>query len=121
MIESDIEIIFNKRYIKTLPVVANDHFVFVNLINEAPRRKRTGYQSGKNLILLGGTRSFPPNPSSACLPHRKRMGYSKDHNEIIQVLSMDICFNLMAIIKGDGGDIVEIAIQPGGFDIQIDR
>ena len=42
--------------------------------NESPRRKWTGYQSGKDLILLGGTLSFPPNPSSACLPHRERMG-----------------------------------------------
>jgi len=50
-------------------------------VNEAPRRKRTGYQNGKSLILLGGTRSFPPNPSSACLPHLKRMGYSKVHNK----------------------------------------
>ena len=74
MVESDIEIALNERDIKTLSIVANDHFVFLNVLYK-----------------------------------------------IIQVLPLHICFNLMAIIKGDGGDIVEIAIQPGGFDIQIDR
>ena len=47
-------------------------------INEAPRRKRTGYQSGiKTNLDDGGKRCFPPHPPSACLPHRKRMGYKK--------------------------------------------
>ncbi len=59
--------------------------------NEAPCRKRTGYQSGKDLILLGGTHRFPPNPSSACLPHRKRMGYSKEHNK--GALLFDLIFH----------------------------
>ena len=46
--------------------------------NEAPRRKRAGYQSGiKTNLDDGGKRSFPPHPLSACLPHRKRMGYKK--------------------------------------------
>ena len=49
-----------------------------NTTNEAPRRKRAGYQSGIKINLDdGGKRSFPPHPPSACLPHRKRMGYKK--------------------------------------------
>jgi len=46
-----------------------------------PAASGRGIKTDKNLIILGGTRGFPPNPSSACLPHRKRMGYSKDHNK----------------------------------------
>ncbi len=64
----------NERDIKTLAIVCDDHFVFVNVLDK-----------------------------------------------IIQVLSLHICFNLMTIIKGDGGYIVEIAIQTCGFNIQIDR
>ena len=40
--------------------------------------------------------------------------------EIIQVLPLHICFNLMTVIKGDGGYIVEIAIQTCCFNIQVD-
>ena len=42
-------------------------------------------------------------------------------NEIIKILSLNISFNLIPIIKRDGGYIVEISIQSCGFDIQIDR
>ena len=31
-----------------------------------PAASGRGIKTDKNLILLGGTRSFPPNPSSAC-------------------------------------------------------
>ena len=41
-------------------------------------------------------------------------------DKIIQVLPLHIGFNLIAIIKGDGGYIVEIAIQTCCFDIQVD-
>jgi len=40
--------------------------------------------------------------------------------EILQVLFLHICFDLMAIIKGDGGYIAEIAIQTCCFNIQVD-
>jgi len=72
MVESDIEIILNERDIKTFPVVCDDHFVFVNLINE-----------------------------------------------VIQVLPLHIGFNLVAVIKGNGGYWMVMAIQSGGFDIQV--
>ena len=46
------------------------------ITNEDPRRKQTGYQNGiKTNLDDGGKRSFPPHPPSACLPHRKRLGY----------------------------------------------
>ncbi len=40
-------------------------------------------------------------------------------NEIIQVLPMNISFNRLAIIKRNGGDLVEIPIQSGCFNIKI--
>ena len=42
-------------------------------------------------------------------------------DKIIQVLPLNICFNLMAIIKRDGCYIVEMAIQSCGFNVQVDR
>ena len=56
MIQSDIKEAFDKWDIKRLAVVCDDHFVFVNLVNE-----------------------------------------------IVQVLSMNIGYNLMAVIKCNGG------------------
>ena len=41
--------------------------------------------------------------------------------EIFQVLSLNISFNLVTVIKGDGCYIAEIAIQSCGFNIQVDR
>ena len=75
------------RFKKIVPisVIIKDLSALNTPDNEAPRRKRTGYQSGlKSNLYFGGTRSFPPNPSSACLPHRKRMGYFKDYNNMVQ-------------------------------------
>ena len=74
VVESDIEIVLNERDIKTFAIVCDDHFVFLNVLNE-----------------------------------------------IIQVLPLHISFNRLAVIKCNGGYIVEIAIQSGGFDIQINR
>ena len=54
-----------------------------------PAASGRGIKTDKNQIILGGTRGFPPNPSSACLPHRKRMGYSKDHNK--KCITMRCC------------------------------
>jgi len=44
-------------------------------LNESPRCKQAGYQSGKGFFNIGKTRRFSPPPPSFCLPHRKRMGY----------------------------------------------
>ena len=40
--------------------------------------------------------------------------------EIIQVLSLYICFNLMTVINRNGGYVVEMAIQTCCFNIQVD-
>ena len=74
MVESDIEIVLNKRDIKTFAVVADNNFVSLNILDK-----------------------------------------------IFQVLPLWIGLDRFAIIKGNGGYIVEIAIQSGGFDIQINR
>ena len=42
-------------------------------------------------------------------------------DEIIQVLPLHIGPDRFAIEKGNGGNIVEIAIQAGCFNIKIDR
>ena len=74
MVESDIEIMLKKRNFKTFAIVADNHFVFLDVLNE-----------------------------------------------ILQVLPLHIDLNGFAVIKGNGGYIVEIAIQSGGFDTQINR
>ncbi len=40
-------------------------------------------------------------------------------NEIIQVLSLNISFNGLAVIKGDGGDSIKISVQSRGFYVKI--
>ena len=42
-------------------------------------------------------------------------------DKIIQVLSLHIGLDRFAVIKRDCGYFVEVPIQTGGFDIQIDR
>ena len=74
MVESDIEIVLNERDIKTFAVVADNNFVFLNVLDK-----------------------------------------------IFQVLPPYIGLDRFAAIKGNGGYIVEIAIESGGFYIQIDR
>ena len=69
---ANIEIMLKKRNIKTFAVVADDDFIFMNVLDK-----------------------------------------------IFQVLPLHIGFNRFAVIKGNSGYIVEIAIQSGGFDIQI--
>jgi hypothetical protein len=39
-----------------------------------PAASRRDIKVGKIYFYIGETHSFSPNPSSACLPHRKRMG-----------------------------------------------
>ncbi len=72
MVESDIEIVLNERDIKTFAVVADNNFVFLNVLDK-----------------------------------------------IFQVLPLYIGLDRFAVIKGDCGNIVEIAIQSCGFNIQI--
>jgi hypothetical protein len=42
-------------------------------------------------------------------------------DKVIQVLTLHIGLDRFAVEKGNGGNIVEIAIQAGGFYIKIDR
>ena len=72
--ESDIEMVLNKRDIKTFAVVADNNFVSLNVLDE-----------------------------------------------IIQVLPLHIGPDRFAVENGNGGNIVEIAIQAGGFYIKIDH
>ena len=74
MVESDIEIIFDERNIKTFAVVADNNFVFLNVLDE-----------------------------------------------IIQVLSLNISFNRLAIIKSDCGNFVKLAVKSCSFNVQVSR
>ena len=40
-------------------------------------------------------------------------------NEIIQILPLNISFNRLAIVKRDGGDVVEISVQSRCFYVKI--
>ena len=74
IVETDIEIMFKKRKIKGFAIIADDHFVFLDVLDK-----------------------------------------------IFQVLPPYIGLDRFAVIKGNGGYIVEMAIESGGFYIQIDR
>ena len=74
LVESDIEMMLNERDIKTFAIIADNHFVFLDVLNK-----------------------------------------------IIKIFPVNICFNRLTVIKGNGGYIVEIALESCGFDIQIDR
>ena len=60
--------------------ITNKNIALVVKKMNLPAASRRGIKMEKVFFNIGETRCFSPNPSSACLPHRKRWGIKK-HNK----------------------------------------